>query len=82
MKNPEELIATVQAVELGNYDISSWELNVVRNFTKGDLFGAMCLMYKYGFLRGQRSEKNRSRKIGADSNKNTALRAVTPRAEK
>jgi hypothetical protein len=62
MKNPEAFIEKVRAVNPGNYWAAAEELNAIRTFAKEDFFDSMCMMFQYGFLRGQNAEKNKRRK--------------------
>ena len=63
MFNPEEFIAKISAVDPGKYDMSIPELFAIRDSHGSDHpLELIALAFQYGFLRGQRAEKNRRRK--------------------
>ena len=63
MFNPEEFIAKIDAVNPGNYGMSLPELFAIRDSRGPDYpLETIALAFQYGFLRGQRAEKNRRRK--------------------
>ena len=62
MFNPEKFIETVQAVKTGNYSMGYEELDVMFEAAGADSVRLAGLAYRYGLLRGQRKEKNKSKR--------------------
>ena len=57
----------INGVDTGNYDISIDEVMDIRARRKGSPYECIIDAYKYGFLRGQRSEKNKRKRSKAST---------------
>lgn len=59
----KEFLDKINSVRLGNYGMSVNDMMLIANIYNNNLINGADIIYKYGFLKGQRSEKNRRRRV-------------------
>ena len=62
MKNFEKMIEDAEKVDVGNYDLRCDELIALAKMYNNNFLNGSFILFKIGFLKGQRAEKARQKK--------------------
>lgn len=60
--NPDKLMETIKAVEPGHYDLLTSETRAIITASPNGGVGMVYDAYRYGFLKGQRSQRAAAKK--------------------
>ncbi|MFQ7754649.1 MAG: hypothetical protein ACLRH1_12000 [Acutalibacteraceae bacterium] len=68
MSNRKPIRELVENVKLGNYALSSVDLDEIFSITIHDSFKGLITAYEYGFIKGQRASAAKARRARKEAN--------------